>query len=381
MREAPKLWNDWLSKALVKAQFKLSAEDPGVYYGRGMAIVVYVDDVLFYGPDESEMEKVIEELQYDGFELKREKSGDDSAYNFLGINITKSSGMIKMTQHGLIKKFLNTVNMSNCNASPTPCLQTPLGTNASGTPHQEEWEYALAVGMLMYLAGNAHPEIAFAVHQCARFTHSPKQTHSEAVKRIARYLKGILNEEQGLQFKPSKSLSLDCYVDADFAGLWGYEDDQDPLCVQSRTGYVMCIGDCPVHWTSKLQTEIALSTTEAEYIALAQALRELIPMRRVFDEMLDAFSLKQDEPVTVKTRIYEDNNGAISTATTPKMTPRTKHIGVKYHFVKDYFARNKMGNHPFDLVKIDTNNQKADVFTKGLGPIAFSRIRKLLCQY
>jgi Reverse transcriptase (RNA-dependent DNA polymerase) len=70
MREAPKLWNDWLSKALIKAEFKPSAEDPGVYYGRGMAIVVYVDDVLFYGPDESEMEKVIEELQYDDFELK-----------------------------------------------------------------------------------------------------------------------------------------------------------------------------------------------------------------------------------------------------------------------------------------------------------------------
>jgi hypothetical protein len=117
--------------------------------------------------------------------------------------------MIKMTQHGLIKKFLNTVKMSDCNMSQTPCLKIPLGTNASGKPHQEEWEYASAVGMLMYLAGNAHPEIAFAVHQCARFTHSPKQTHSEAIKRIARYLKGILNEEQGLQFKPTKSLSLD----------------------------------------------------------------------------------------------------------------------------------------------------------------------------
>jgi hypothetical protein len=176
-------------------------------------------------------------------------------------------------------------------------------------------------------------------------------------------------KNKGYNLSPLSPLAL---IDADFAGLWGYEDDQDPICVKSRTGYVMCLGDCPVHWTSKLQTEIALSTTEAEYIALAQALRELIPMRRVFDEMVQAFDLKQDEPVTVKTRIYEDNNGAISMATTPKMTPRTKHIGVKYHFVKDYFARNKMGNHLFELIKIDTNNQKADIFTKGLGQIAFS---------
>jgi len=251
----------------------------------------------------------------------------------------------------------------------------------SGPPYSESWDYASAVGMLMYLAGNAHPEICFAVHQCARFTHTPRQTHSEAIKRLARYLKGILNNSEGLRFKPSKELSLDCWVDADFAGLWGYEDDQDPICVRSRTGYVMCMGDCPIHWTSKLQTETALSTTEAEYIALAQAFRELIPMRRAFETLLQVFNLQQTQPVIVKSKIFEDNNGAISTAQTPKMTPRTKHIGVKYHFVKDYFARRKQGDHPFELLKIDTLDQKADIFTKGLNEISFSRIRKLLCHY
>ena len=381
MREAPKLWNDWLSKALVRAGFVSSTEDPGIFYGRGMAIAVYVDDVLFFGPSEAEMEKVISELQEGGFELKREKGGDDSAYSFLGINIEEDHGMIKMTQHGLIKKFLKTVEMTDCNPSKTPATQVPLGTNANGPYHKEKWEYASAVGMLMYLAGNAHPEICFAVHQCARFTHSPRQTHAEAVKRIARYLKGILMNNQGLMFRPTNNLSLDCWVDADFAGLWGYEDDQDPICVRSRTGYVMCLGDCPIHWTSKLQTETALSTTEAEYIALAQAFRELIPMRRMFEEVLKALSLEQTCPVTVKSKIFEDNNGAISTATTPKMTPRTKHIAVKYHFVKDYFARRKMGDHPFELLKIDTLDQKADIFTKGLNEVAFSRIRKLLCHY
>ena len=147
-----------------------------------MAIAVYVDDVLFFGPDEAEMEKVITELQEDGFELKCEKGGDDTAYNFLGINISEHNGMIKMTQHGLIKKFLEAISMTDCNASTTPCTTIPLGTNPTGPWHKEKWEYASAVGMLMYLAGNAHPEICYAVHQCARFTHSPKQTHTEAVK-------------------------------------------------------------------------------------------------------------------------------------------------------------------------------------------------------
>jgi hypothetical protein len=141
------------------------------------------------------------------------------------------------------------------------------------------------------------------------------------------------------------------------------------------------MGGCPIHWTSNLQTEIALSTTEAEFVALAQAMREFIPMRRAFDDMLSAFHLRQDDSPTVKSTIFEDNNGAISTATTPKMTPRTKHIAVKYHFVKQLFNPSESLQSLFQLVKIDTLSQKADVFTKGLGSDGFHRIRKLLCGY
>ena len=79
-----------------------------------------------------------------------------------------------------------------------------------------------------------------------------------------------------------------------FSGLWGYEDDQDPICVCSRTGYVMTMGGCSINWTSKLQTEIALSTTDAEYIALAQSLRDFIPLRRAFEEILAVFDLEKD---------------------------------------------------------------------------------------
>jgi len=78
MKEAPKLWNDFLQKAMIKGQFTVSEEDAGVYYGRGMAIAVYVNDVLFFGPSEADMEDVMNEFESDGFELKREKSGDDT---------------------------------------------------------------------------------------------------------------------------------------------------------------------------------------------------------------------------------------------------------------------------------------------------------------
>ena len=110
-------------------------------------------------------------------------------------------------------------------------------------------------------------------------SHAPRHSHAVAVKRIAHYLKGVLDAEQGLQFNVSENFNLDLYVDADFAGLWTYEDEQDPVCVKSRTGYVITLGDFPIHFSSKLQTEVATSTLESEYIALAQAIQELVPLR------------------------------------------------------------------------------------------------------
>ena len=107
--------------------------------------------------------------------------------------------------------------------------------------------------MLLYLSNNSRPDIAFAVHQCARFYHAPKQIHALAIKAIGRYL--IRTRDKGLILSPSGDLGVDCYVDADFAGLWLHEDaDQNPLSVKSRTGYLITIGGCPLTWTSKLQT-------------------------------------------------------------------------------------------------------------------------------
>ena len=118
----------------------------------------------------------------------------------------------------------------------------------------------------MFLANNSRPDIAFAVHQCARFTHCPKESHAAGVKRIIRYLKGT--REEGMYLEPSPLLTVDCYVDADFAGLWKSEDSQDPICVKSRSGHVIMFMGYPLQWQSKLQTQIALSTMESEYIAL-----------------------------------------------------------------------------------------------------------------
>lgn len=130
--------------------------------------------------------------------------------------------------------------------------------------------------MLLYLTGHSRPDISFAVHQCVRYTFKPKRCHEAALVRIGRYLKGTA--DKGLILRPSLSPRIDAYPDADFAGLFSSEDPRDPHCARSRTGYVILAFGCPILWKSKLQTEIALSTMEAEYVALSTAMKDLLPI-------------------------------------------------------------------------------------------------------
>ena len=119
---------------------------------------------------------------------------------------------------------------------------------------------------------------------------------------------------------PSKQLTIDCFVDVDFAGQWNVENPLDRLCVKSQTGYVLMVCNCPVHWVFKLQYKIAVSTMEAEYIALSTAMHDLIPLRRLVDEVKDSLSAK-DIPCHNYSKVFEDNNGALILETMPQMTP------------------------------------------------------------
>jgi hypothetical protein len=377
--QAPRCWYKHLQSGLSKLGFTESAIEKGVYYGRGITLVTYVDDVLFFGPDDKIINQTISDLESAGFALTREEVDADNVFSFLGVQIketTDANGQkhISMLQDGLIDKVLSTVGMLECNPRRSPSLVTPLGTDATGARRKDTWSYPSVIGMLLFLGSNAFPEIQYAVHQCARFSHCPRASHEEAIKHICRYLKHV--KGNGLTFTPTKSLDLNCYVDADFAGLYSYENAQDPVCVKSRTGYVMTLGDCPISWSSKLQTEIALSTTEAEYIALSASMRELLPLRRLITEIADHMKLKPPS-VEIKSTVFEDNNGALKTATAARISPRTKHIAVKYHFFRSHVDRNSH----IVLTKIDTKIQKADIFTKGFAADRFEFLRKLLCGW
>ena len=139
------------------------------------------------------------------------------------------------------------------------------------------------MGMLMFQANNSRTDISYAVQQYSRFTNWPKASPGADSKRIIRYFQGT--KDKGLIILPRNKLQVDCHVDADFSGLWNVEDEQDPTCVNSCNGYFILFMDCPLMWTSKLQTQIYISTMEAEYIALSTSMRELVGVRELLKEL------------------------------------------------------------------------------------------------
>ena len=143
--------------------------------------------------------------------------------------------------------------MSNANGVNTPTTGDPVGADLGGSAFSEKWEYRSTVGMLMYLAANACPDIAYAVH---RFSHNPKNSHALAIKHILRFLKKT--QDKGMYMHPDGSFKLSCYVDSDFGVLFGSEDPGNLVSVKSRTGYIIKFGLVPILWVSKLQTQIAI---------------------------------------------------------------------------------------------------------------------------
>jgi hypothetical protein len=144
----------------------------------------------------------------------------------------------------------------------------------------------------------------------------------------------------------------------------------DPMTAKSRSGYCITYANCPIYWASKIQTEVALSTTESEYISLSQSLRDTIPLMDLIDEFKQRYDKTIVSTPTVKCKLFEDNSGALEMATTPKMRPRTKHINIKYHHFREHVRLKRIL-----LFACDTADMVADYLTKPLPRDAFERHR------
>jgi Reverse transcriptase (RNA-dependent DNA polymerase) len=333
--------------------------------------LLYVDDGILCSPDNSAIEKVIKQLQKD-FEM----TDEGTLSEYLGIRIDKHhNGGMLLTQPTLIKRIIEAVGIDPTDTkqrifeipSVTPLLQKDLG----GLLAKNTFNFRSVIGMLNFLTRSTRPDISFAVHQCARFMSNPRLCHEKAVIRIARYLLGT--QQKGIIMTPDDNESLVCFADADFAGGYHKGHTEDSSTAKSRTGYVITYAGCPLLWNSKLQTEVATSTTEAEYIALSQALREVIPIMSLLNEIRIRLTKSPSSKPMIRCKAFEDNAGALELANAPKMRPRTKHINIKYHHFREHVAQKLISIH-----KIGTQDQIADVFTKPLKRKLFQSLRKRL---
>lgn len=368
-KQAGRVWNKYMTERTIALGFVQSKAEECVFYFKNSVMLVYTDDCIIMGPTDKELDIMVAKLK-SSFDITEE--GDICDY--LGIKFTNGEdNTISLTQPHLIASILKDLGLDKPNSKKedTPALSSkPLEKHLDRRSHdQNHFDYRSVIGKLNYLEKSTRPDISEAVHQCARFSSNPRQPHTEAVKRIGKYLQGT--PDGGIIMRPGNVQSFECWVDASHAGEWKTEGVEDESAsARSRMGYVFTYANCPILWASKMQTEIALSTTEAEYMALSMAMREMVPLVRLFEEAkLQGIDIDVNKAI-VKCTVFEDNEGAAEIATVHKFRARTKHIHLKYHHFREHVTSGLI-----KIEKVPTTKQLADIFTKPLGIYLFLKFR------
>jgi hypothetical protein len=342
LRQAGRSWYCKLNKTLKNYGAIPTASDPCLFrIGSGedvTLIAIYVDDILVASRDLKRISE-IRRMLADQFEIK--DLGD--VKHCLGVEFSQVDGQVTMHQRGYVADVLERFGMSECKPVGTPVdLGTKLKTNGEQTEEDLKLPYRELVGALTYLATTTRPDISFAVSCLGQFNNCYKEEHWKAAKRVLRYLKGTMG--MGLTYG-SNAEPIKGFVDAD----WG----SCPENRRSYTGFVFLLNGGPVSWDSKKQKTVALSTTEAEYMALSECVKEAIYLQRFLREL--GFD-KNAELV-----IFCDNRSCLKLAENPTFHARSKHIDIRHHFVRDALQDKKVS-----VAYVPTNGQVADFLTKGL---------------
>ena len=374
LKQAARQFYLHLRNGLLKLKFQLSSIDECLFYRRDILFIVYVDDGIIYSRSDQAIDELISELK-STFDV--EDKG--TVVDYLGIHFSRDADSYRLTQTHLIDQLVEDVGLKDKQFKipkiPAHSSKILLRRADEKPFDHSKFHYRSVIGKLNYLEKNTRPDIAYAVHQLARFSSDPKVSHGEAAIHLVKYLHGT--RTQGLHFRPNPKHSLTAYVDADFSGNWDrLTAINDASTAKSRSGFIVLYAGCPLMWSSKLQTSIALSTTEAEYVALSNSLREIIPMMKLISEMNEhGWGMPMVTP-RIHCRVFEDNSGALELAKVPKMRPRTKHINIIYHHFRTFVRDGKVTIWP-----IDTNDQPADMLTKPLSVAKFVKFRKFLIQW
>lgn len=349
LKQAPLKWNKKFSNVLKEAGMISIESERCIYKSENGEIIlgIYVDDGIVIGKTKKQLESLIQKLK-ENFEVK-EKYNPTS---FLGMEIERNEDGLKLKQEKYASSILQRFNMSEANPTPTPMIFSNCNeaeADESGYPYRE------AVGSLLYLANKTRPDISYAVSYESRSLNEPSSQDIANVKRTMRYLKGNLND--CVMYKTaSNSKKLVAYSDADYAG--------DLKTRRSTTGYIIFYAGGPVAWCSKKQPIVALSSTEAEFIAAADCVKEILYLKTLIEELTS-------EEIEVELNV--DNVSAITLIKNGVMNKRSKHIDVRYFYIHE-----KVNDGIIKICHCPTQQQLADCLTKPLNKEKFDTFKKCI---
>ena len=342
LKQSGRMWNNLLHSFLVGLGFVRSEAENCVYVSYKdeikIIIIVWVDDLIIAGSDLEAVEQVKTKLK-DNFKMK----DFNTIREFLGIEFEFDDDHIKLHQAKYAEKILKRFNMFDCNIKKLPCDPSITKLNdADSKQFVDNTQYRSMVGSLVYLTSCTRPDLTYIVTKLSEKLECPTQAYLNACKFVLRYLRGTI--EKGLVYKRSSNgLKLVGYSDSDF----GSSSDR-----KSFSGYCfqMSPGNSFISWKTKKQPIVTLSTCEAEYVAANYALQEGIFLVQLLTDL--GYPGHQ-------ICLYVDNKGAIDLSKNPVHHNRSKHIDIRYHFI-----RQKVQDGSLQVLKVASDQNFADVFTK-----------------
>src|SRR3954469_1716271 len=347
LKQAPRAWYDHLRKFLLEEGFGRGVIDATLFTKRtnGELLIcqIYVDDIIFGSPNSSVC-KWFSKTMTKNFEM----SMMGSLKYFLGFQIEQFAEGTFISQ----TKYIQDMLVKFCMKDAKPC-KTPMPTKGyldQDTHASHATLYHSMIGSLLYLCAS-RPDIMLSVRMCARYQASPMESHHLAVKHILRYL--VHTPLLGLWYPKEAKFDLLGYTDADWAG--------DKVDRKSTSSSCQFLGRSLISWHSKKKNCVSLSTAEAEYVAAASCATQILWMRQ---------TLKDYGLTNKKVPILFDNESSIKIANNPCQHPRTKHIDIRPHFLRDHIQKGDIV-----LAHVDTDKQLADIFTKPLDEARFCQLR------
>lgn len=353
LRQSGHLWNEKVKKFVISIGFRQSTADPGVFINeRGIIIALYVDDILVFGKDIKDIESTKDQLK--SFHPMKDSG---PAQKILGIRITQTKDSIQLDQETYAQSILEEFDMLNSNPQDIP-LSPSIDLNDESSkklPRDLHDKFRQIIGRLTYLAGGTRPDIQFPVNRLSQHLADARDVHLRASKQLLRYIKGTISYGITYRAKGSEG-SLIGYSDSSYANATKY---------RSTSAYVFMMAGGPVSWCSRKQPITAMSTTEAEYIAAAEAAKQAIWIRH----FLAAIQKHPKRP----TQLGLDNQGALALAANPVNHLRSKHIRVRYHAIRDFIEHGDIK--PF---YIPTAEMVADGLTKATKKEGLKQMIRLL---